>query len=453
MNKEFTGLSKVFSFTFARYTGSKGFKNTTVIVALLLFLLPVIILACIGAFAFDEPEKEPEQGIYCGAENIFVFDNTEPAFDPNVLNSIGFEGFTEFNYELVSSQEEALSKASENARSLVLVIDKAEDMYELSVILPENSELSYEDSEGYSAFLNMNFGNVLLLKSGMTPEQLNMLYTFPETNIALPQEDIDPSEEVAFEDEEEDNFVVYIACYLNIMVLYFMVLFYGQGVANNVILEKTSKLMDFFLVTVKPAAMVLGKVFAVAVAAILQIAIWVVSLFAGLLLGAFIGGELSPVFKEIIDAFFQGFNMLSGMFSLPSIVVALMITVSGLFLYSSLASIGGSLASKPEDLASTNQIFTLVLIASFFAVLFTGGDNLITDLEIFNWIPFTAVLITPGRVLTGEVSVIEGLLSFALIMAFSVLVTYFAGRIYKMMSLYKGDPPKLNKVIEMMKNR
>lgn len=40
--------------------------------------------------------------------------------------------------------------------------------------------------------------------------------------------------------------------YLVIMVLYFMILAYGQGVANCVLMEKTSKLVDTFLVTVRP---------------------------------------------------------------------------------------------------------------------------------------------------------------------------------------------------------
>lgn len=46
------------------------------------------------------------------------------------------------------------------------------------------------------------------------------------------------------------------------MALYFMVLFYGQGVANNVLMEKNAKLMDTLLLAVKPTTLVLGKVFA-----------------------------------------------------------------------------------------------------------------------------------------------------------------------------------------------
>ena len=53
--------------------------------------------------------------------------------------------------------------------------------------------------------------------------------------------------------------LAYLLPVVNIMVLYFLILLYGQSVAGNVIMEKTSKLMDTFLVAVKPTAMVFGR--------------------------------------------------------------------------------------------------------------------------------------------------------------------------------------------------
>lgn len=449
MNNEFSGLSKVFSFTFTRYTDAKGYKITTAVTAVLLFIVPIIIFACIGFFGFENEPQEPT--FVCNAEKIYVVDETESAFDPNVLNSLGIDGFDSFDYISAKSLDEALLSANENRHSLVLTVEKFDDSYALKVVLPDNSKLGSEDSEGYENFLIYHFSNILLLKSGITPQQLAMLNSYPETNIALEPESYEPSDD--FLSMDEDNLSIsYIVCYINMMLLYFMVLFYGQGVANAVISEKTSKLMDFFLVTVKPAAMVLGKVFAVALAAILQLGIWLISLLCGISLGAFVGGKISGTLGDIISSFIEGLDMLSGMFSLPSIIVALLITASGLLLYSALASIGGSLASKPEDLASTNQVFSLVLVASFLAVVFVGGTPSAGSSAILNWIPFTSVLITPGRILAGDVGALEGIVYLAIVMAFSVLVTYFAGKIYKMMSLYKGDVPKIGKVIEMFKN-
>ncbi len=450
MSDEFKGISKVFSFTFARHTGTKGYRRTTGFVALALFLIPVAIFAGIALLGDDEAAP---MTYGCGAETIYVADSTEET-DYGLLNSLGNTDFV-FEYIPCSSADEAFEKAAGNDKSLVLAVEKDEYNYDISVILPENSALSEDDSSAFGEFISMNFSYILMAKSGVSAEQLAALYSPPTVNVPFEE---NFAGEIPFEEEnsgngETDNFVVYITCYLNIMVLYFMVLFYGTGVANSVIIEKTSKLMDFFLVTVKPGAMVLGKVFAVTLAGIIQIFIWAASVVLGVLSGAFIGGKLSPEVEAAVSSFLEVFDFFSGMFSIPSIILALLITFSGMLLYSALASVGGSLASKPEDLSSTNQIFTLVLVISFFAVLFTGGNGeFISSAEWLNWIPFTAVLITPGRILAGEVSLIEGAFSLALIIVFSVAVTWFAGKVYKMMSLYKGDPPKISKVFEMMKN-
>ena len=87
--------------------------------------------------------------------------------------------------------------------------------------------------------------------------------------------------------------------YLNIMILYFMILAYGQGTANNTIMEKTSKLMDLFLVSVKPGAMLLGKVFATAASGILQIFVWIGGLFGGFALGIHFTKMVNPQTMEV----------------------------------------------------------------------------------------------------------------------------------------------------------
>ena len=114
--------------------------------------------------------------------------------------------------------------------------------------------------------------------------------------------------------------------------------------------------------------------------------------------------------------------MFDGMFTIPGAVLALLLVFGGFFLYCSLAAIGGSVAGKPEDLSSTNMIFALVLVVSFLAALYAGGlglgggpGNGQTYAVWLDYVPFTAVLVTPSRVLLGEVSFGMGLVSLVLV--------------------------------------
>jgi ABC-type Na+ efflux pump permease subunit len=189
------------------------------------------------------------------------------------------------------------------------------------------------------------------------------------------------------------------------MVMYFLVLFYGQGVANSVVLEKTSKLMDFFLVTVEPTAMVLGKVLAMATAALLQLGAWLVSLTAGFAVGAMLCRSLAPDAQFGILTFFDSLTWLEGMFSLSAVLLSVGIMVGGFLLYCALAGVGGAMAGKAEDLSNTNVLFSLTLVASFLICLLSGGgDGIISEAAWLGFVPFTAILVAPARLLLGQMS-------------------------------------------------
>ena len=116
--------------------------------------------------------------------------------------------------------------------------------------------------------------------------------------------------------------------------------------------------------------------------------------------------------------------------------------LAGFLLYCSLSAIGGSMAGKAEDLSSTNVLFSLVLVASFFCCMFAGGmDGMTSSARWLDYVPFTAILVTPSRVLLGQTSLLGGLVSLALVVVCAGVLTALAGRVYRLMSLYKGNPP------------
>ena len=128
--------------------------------------------------------------------------------------------------------------------------------------------------------------------------------------------------------------------FASLMLLYFLVLLYGQSTAASVILEKTSKLMDLFLVSVEPGAMVLGKVLATALAGLLQLAVWAAGLAGGFAIGGAVvrqTGVTLPLLEVL-----KGVGRLTGLFSVPAMLEAAGLLLAGFLLYCSLSAIGGS---------------------------------------------------------------------------------------------------------------
>ena len=266
----------------------------------------------------------------------------------------------------------------------------------------------------------------------------------------------DPSDLMSEEEQEQEalrSAAVMILPYVNIMLLYFLVLYYGQSSANSVILEKTSKLMDSFLVAVKPESMIFGKVLAEWTAALIQFGTWVLALVGGFSAGTFLVKAINPDSTMGILRLFDFLGGVTKMFALPEVLVAILMIAAGFFLYCCLAAICASFASKPEELAGTLSIFSILLVVSMLVTIRAGFMNgeMAEGAKWFDFFPFTAILITPSRVLLGTVSFGTGLLSLAVILALSVIFILIAGRVYRAMSLYRGKIPKLPQILAMLR--
>ena len=71
--------------------------------------------------------------------------------------------------------------------------------------------------------------------------------------------------------------------------------------------------------------------------------------------------------------------------------------------------------------------------------------------EILDWIPFTSVMITPGKALMGTMPLWKTFASFAVTLAVTLLAVAGAAKIYRTMIFYKGDVPKPKDIIKMLK--
>lgn len=435
MKKRISRFGTVFSFTFSRHTGRKGYRMGTILGALLCFLAPLVIMVLAECFSGKE---EP----VCSAGTVYVVDQSQPPLtgvEPFQMVKSGRMGQTEF---VLSKQsfEETYERAEQEGDALVLALDDSEEGLRATVIRPEGSGLSGEDEEGLEAYLEQCLRYVVIQKSGLGLMQLSQIGTPVEASWEISGED------AADPDAGLREILGMLLPYLNIMVLYFLILFYGQSVSGCVLLEKTSKLMDTFLISVRPEELLLGKVLGTVLAASLQVLAWVLALAGGFWAGTLAVQKINPETDMILIQIFGELEVFGGLFSLSGCVVGFLIILGGFLLYCALASIGGALAGKPEELSSTNIVYVVALLVSFFVTL--PGSKPWMD-----WVPFTAVLVTPGRMLAGETTFLQGLGSLAVVLLASFLAVLAAGKIYRAMALYKGRRPGVGQIWSMLRRK
>lgn len=442
MKNHFTGFSKVFSFTFNQHVKSKGYKNATIVIAVLCLLLPALIMTAVEKLGSSEPETavlggSSEEAAFAGIEDVryvAAVDLSEDKLLDISLLSAAVSELTGADIQVVdmgADFDSAKNLTSSRDDSLILVTEQEGTSYTTSIVIPDGSSISKESAESFGAVFDQYVQIIALQGQNVQPEQT---------------EEGDSPMETA-------DVVVMFAGYINMMLLYFFVLVYGQGVANSVVIEKSSKLVESFLVSVKPGAMVLGKLLAITSAGILQLLSWLLSLAVSFIAGTAIVKSINPETDMMIINVFETLGtLLDGMFSPVNCILAILMVVSGMLLYCALAAIGGALASKTEDLSSSNAIFSLILVVSFFGVMFGGGLTSGEEAsEILDWIPFTSVMITPGKALMGTMPLWKTFASFAVTLIVSLLAVAGAGKIYRTMILYKGDVPKPKDIIKMLK--
>ncbi|MBQ9960396.1 MAG: ABC transporter permease [Firmicutes bacterium] len=448
MKSELKGFNKIFSFTFLQHIKGKAYKTTTLAIALALFLIPVAIFVGIEVFGGSDETGEIDAVPVdmTTIERLYIVDDTDDGRAdmsalPIILQGTGINTQVK---DFGNDFDKAKLATEKDKNALILYTHKDGELYTTDIIIPDKSEISEDAAYTFQIYLDQYLYALDMTYNGYIPDE----------EPATDDEEVYVDEE---ETEEEENLSLafMIVSYLNVMILYFFVLAYGQSVANSVVMEKSSKLMETFLISVKPMAMIMGKLMAITFAGIIQFVSWVASLILGILAGVGLVNIINPDAQLTVVSSFEIIRELTaGMFSPVNCFLALMMIVVGLLLYCSLAGIGGALAGKSEDLASTNVIFTMVLVISFLVCIYTGTLNGDMDAAPWlDWIPFTAVMITPAKALLGTVSVCRSLASFGIIAVTTLAVTFIAGKLYKMMVLYKGEPLKPAAILKMLKNK
>ena len=427
------GCGKIFRFVLTTHMSQKSYIALTLIVSILLF--GVVFSLTLFPNLPDESTVENTETV--DPKIVLLYDATNPDTDGAWLEpSLG-----DIPLRVVADINTALDQA--DSYTVIVSITENEG-YEIKLITTDNTDLTYDAVEWIAFYVRHSFNRELFRRSGIQADSDYSVYS--DLALQLPPVGTD-SDQL---DEELRELVEMVVSFVVIFVVYFMVLLYGQTAANSVMLEKTSKLMDFFLVSVSTSALMLGKVLATAAVAIIQVAAWIVSAGCGWWIGTAVLKTMVPDTDS--GMLTQLLSQLEGLFSPAGVVIALLCMIFGFILYCGLAAVGGALASKQEDLASTNGIFTMALVISYLLSLFSG-TGLVSTASWLIYFPFTAILVTPGRAIVGSISPVAGLISVVLVALTAFVVILLAGKVYTMMAFYRGNPPKLSDLPKLLNKK
>ena len=249
-------------------------------------------------------------------------------------------------------------------------------------------------------------------------------------------------------------------------LLFMFIIIYGNMIMRSVIEEKTSRIIEVIISSVKPIKLLLGKIFGTSLAGITQFMAWVILLgVLSFVVTAIFGVDISTIQspqQEMINQMQNNPEGMEGIIvevlreinNLPItnlIIMFLFFFIGGYLLYASLyAAIGAAVDSETDT-----QQFMLPMLLPLILAVYVGFFTVIEDphgtvSQVFSFIPFTSPVVMLMRIPFG-VPIWQQILSLVILFATFMGTVWFAAKIYRVGILMYGKKPSYKELIKWIK--
>ena len=227
-------------------------------------------------------------------------------------------------------------------------------------------------------------------------------------------------------DESATNPLIIYLVALGFGLVFFMsAMTFGSTIAQNVVEEKQTRVVEILMSAIPVQALMAGKVLGNSILAFGQIAV----IAALSIIGLTITGQA---------------DLLTGLGA--PIVWFVVFFAIGFVLLASLFAATGSMVSRQEDIGSTTTPVTMLVMIPYFLVIFFYDNP--TVLAIMSYVPFSAPVGMPLRLFLGTAEWWEPLLSLAILLASTLAVIWLASRIYQNSLLKMGARVKWGEALK-----
>jgi ABC-2 type transport system permease protein len=248
-------------------------------------------------------------------------------------------------------------------------------------------------------------------------------------------------------------------------LLFMFIIIYGNMIMRSVIEEKTSRIIEIIISSVKPIHLMLGKIIGTSLAGITQFIIWII--LGGILMTIFslvFGVDLmqsQPGQQELLNQAMQNpdvnmeiQNVMNAFYNLPItnlIIAFILFFIGGYLLYSSLyAAIGAAVDNETDTQQFLLPILMPLILAVYIGIFTVIEDPHGTVSTVFSFIPLTSPVVMLMRIPFG-VPIWQQVVSLSLLVGTFILTVWLAAKIYRVGILMYGKKPSYKELLKWIK--
>lgn len=221
--------------------------------------------------------------------------------------------------------------------------------------------------------------------------------------------------------------------YIAGLLTYMMILLYGMNVLRSVLEEKTNKISEVLVSSIKASHLMLGKILGVGSVALVQVAVW-----------AAITAAISSRSGTLAKRFNLPADALSTVHvPLGTLLATLAFFVLGFFLYAAIYAALGAAVNSEQEAQQFQMLVLLPLIVPIAFIIRIVTDPLGKIATILGLIPFTAPVTMAMRLASAPVPPVQIIASLAGMVVTVLAVAWVAGKIYRVGILSTGKKPSL----------
>lgn len=373
-------------------------RTKSIIISIIITLL--VALGAIGAMAYFNAKDEAK-----GADSIAVVGMAPESFSSDSLTA-----------EKVKDRAEAKAQV-ENG-----------DVEAALVPLGEDDSAKEAATKGWELLFDGSPDTQLT-------NQVQAIVAANATNFGLAQMDIDPAElakvtpnstvtpqDISFGEGEdgksgEANMAAMLTVLGGIMVIIFVVMLFAGNIGGRVTEEKSSRVVEIVLSSVRPLDFLAGKL----------VGNTLFGFLCSFVIVAAAGTAL--YFSGLLDGMDFDWSIL------PLLLVALLL---GLMFFGSLYAAAGAMVLRTEDLQSTQTPILFLVMATMYIPLFGWTNIDATWMQVMAWIPPFSMGVAPLQMAAGNMSLSMVLLSYLIFAVTTFVVLWFVSRIYRRAILNNG---------------
>ncbi len=246
-------------------------------------------------------------------------------------------------------------------------------------------------------------------------------------------------------------------------LLFMFIIIYGNMIMRSVIEEKTSRIIEIIISSVKPIKLLLGKIIGTSLAGVTQFVAWVILIsiltsVVGIVFGIDTGAAQSEQQEMIAsagggsaDLITQAYQAYEGLPLTNLVIMFLLFFIGGYLLYASLYAAIGAAVDNETDTQQFMLPVLMPLILAVYVGFFTVIENPHgTVSQVFSYIPFTSPVVMLMRIPFG-VPLWQQVLSVSILFVTFTGMVFFAAKIYRVGILMYGKKPTYKDLLKWLK--